>query len=129
LFERVLGLCDIALPTLEDEQALFGDADAESCASRIRSLGPGEIVVKMGQAGSFVSSGGIATGVAAEEVETVVDTTAAGDSFNAGYLAARLLGRDPLEAARCGSRLAAVVVQYPGAIIPSDAMPTLDQDV
>ena len=53
---------------------------------------------------------------------TVVDSTAAGDSFNAGYLAARLLGADLPRAARLGNRLATRVIAYPGAIIPAAAM-------
>jgi 2-dehydro-3-deoxygluconokinase len=56
-------------------------------------------------------------------VGEVVDTTAAGDSFAAAYLAARLAGADPIEAARAGHHLAGVVVGYPGAIIPRSAMP------
>jgi len=53
----------------------------------------------------------------------VVDTTAAGDSFAAAYLAARLAGGNPAAAARAGHRLAGTVVRYPGAIIPPAAMP------
>ena len=61
----------------------------------------------------------------ATERVTCIDTTAAGDSFAAAYLAARLAGADPVEAARAGHRLAGVVVCYPGAIIPRSAMPDL----
>ena len=50
---------------------------------------------------------------------TVVDTSGAGDSFNGAYLAARLKGRTPSEAAREGLALAAKVVAQPGAIIPA----------
>ena len=46
---------------------------------------------------------------------------AAGDSFNAAYLAARLAGADPLAAARAGHRLAGVVIQHRGAIVPREA--------
>ena len=53
----------------------------------------------------------------------VVDTTGAGDAFNAGYLAARLAGKAPAAAVAAARRLAGVVVQHPGAIIPKSAMP------
>ena len=52
-----------------------------------------------------------------------IDTTAAGDSFNAAYLYHRLLGASVAVAARAGHRLAARVIQYSGAVIPADAMP------
>ena len=58
----------------------------------------------------------------------MVDSTAAGDSFNAGYLAARLLGADRPSAARLGNRLAARVVAHPGAIIPAHAMADVRPD-
>jgi 2-dehydro-3-deoxygluconokinase len=55
----------------------------------------------------------------------VVDTTGAGDAFNAAYIAGRLAGRDVAEAVADGRRLAAAVVQHKGAIIPKAAMPEL----
>ncbi|RYF03130.1 MAG: sugar kinase, partial [Oxalobacteraceae bacterium] len=61
--------------------------------------------------------------VAPEPVQDVVDTTAAGDSFGAAYMAARLSGKDPQTAARAGHRLAGAVIRVRGAIIPLDAMP------
>jgi 2-dehydro-3-deoxygluconokinase len=53
----------------------------------------------------------------------LVDTTAAGDSFNAGYLASRLDGGTPQHAAAEGHRLAGRVIQYPGALIAREVMP------
>ncbi|EPN70270.1 2-dehydro-3-deoxygluconokinase, partial [Pseudomonas syringae pv. actinidiae ICMP 19079] len=61
--------------------------------------------------------------VAPLKVEHVVDTTAAGDSFSAAYLAARLMGERPQQAAEAGHRLAAVVIQHPGALIEKSFMP------
>jgi 2-dehydro-3-deoxygluconokinase len=53
----------------------------------------------------------------------VIDTTAAGDSFAAAYLAARLDGAEPAAAALSGHRLAGAVVRHRGAIMPRAAMP------
>ena len=41
----------------------------------------------------------------------------------AGYLAARLTGKSAEESVRSGARMASVVIQHPGAIIPREAMP------
>jgi 2-dehydro-3-deoxygluconokinase len=57
-----------------------------------------------------------------QEVEQVVDTTAAGDSFAAGYLSRRLCGNNAENAATFGNVLAAKVIQYRGALIPLEAM-------
>jgi 2-dehydro-3-deoxygluconokinase len=124
-YEEMLARVDIALPTLDDEQALFGVGDPSACADRLHRLGVGEVAVKLGQAGCFLSSVAFTGEVAAEPVADVVDSTAAGDSFNAGYLAARLLGAEPPAAARLGNRLAARVIAHPGAIIPAAAMADL----
>lgn len=121
-FEDMLARVDIALPTLDDEQALSGVKDARECAERLRRCGVAEIAIKLGERGCFMSATNFTGEIAAEPVDRVVDSTAAGDSFNAGYLASRLLGADPAEAARLGNRLAARVIAHPGAIIPAEAI-------
>ena len=70
-----------------------------------------------------VRAGGKAARVDAAPVAKVVDTTAAGDSFAAAYLAARIAGKEPVAAAQVAHRLAGAVVQHRGAIIPREAMP------
>ena len=57
-----------------------------------------------------------------DAAKTVVDTTAAGDSFNGGYLAAKLSGAAQDIALMAGHKLAMKVVGYRGAIIPKAAL-------
>ena len=121
-FEAMYRLTDIALPTANDERELFGDDSNDAVIERLRSWGIREIVLKRGASGSLVADDTSITHVPPLLVREVVDTTAAGDSFNAGYLAARFGGAGPEDAAKNGSRLAALVVQHRGAIIPRDAM-------
>ena len=121
-YESMYRHTDMALPTIEDEQQVFGDPDENSVISRLQSWGVGEIALKMGERGCLVAIDDQRDLVAANKV-AVVDTTSAGDSFNAGYLGARLKGRSVNQAAKAGHRLASVVIQHRGAIIPAEAMP------
>jgi 2-dehydro-3-deoxygluconokinase len=118
VFERFWRLADIALPTFDDEQALWDDASPAATAARLAAFGVNEIVVKNGAAGAIIHSRGTSAVVVCPEQVTPVDTTAAGDSFNAGYLAARLRADQPAGAARAGHRIAAIVIQHRGAIVP-----------
>ncbi len=122
-FNDILPLVDLALPTLEDEQALFADADATCCISRLKDAGIKEIVVKRGPLGCLIDAEGGFLDIPPHKAVRPVDTTAAGDSFNAGYLAARIGGASLIDAARAGHRLAGIVIMTPGAIIAREAMP------
>lgn len=122
-FEAVLDRAPIVLTSAEDERAVHGDADAQATVARLRARGIGEIVVKLGSEGALVAGPAGATQLPATPQGRVVDTTAAGDSFNAAYLAARLGGCDPIAAAVAGNLLAGCVIAHPGAIIRRDAMP------
>ncbi len=117
-----LKVADIALPSYDDEQQLWGDVSPEASAARIAALGVGEIVVKNGPGLAWLRVGGEGSGVAATPVGDVRDTTGAGDSFNAGYLAARLHGWRPAEACAFGHKLAGEVVRWPGALAPPAAV-------
>ncbi|PTT31949.1 PfkB family carbohydrate kinase, partial [Pseudomonas sp. HMWF021] len=81
-------------------------------------IGTPEVVLKRGAEACLIRCDGEAFEVPAQKVEKVVDTTAAGDSFSAAYLASRLLGGSPVEAAQAGHLLASRVIQFPGALIP-----------
>ena len=120
-FARFWQLSDIALPTLDDEQALWEDANAEAVAERLSALGVPEIAVKSGPGGAYVHAECVGAWVPCPERIDPVDTTAAGDSFNAGYVAVRSSGGSAMDAALLGHRLAAVVICHRGAIVPQSA--------
>jgi 2-dehydro-3-deoxygluconokinase len=123
VYRRVLAHTDIALLTLDDEHALYGPHTARDAVERSRGYGVGEVVVKCGADPCMVWADGQLHEVAPEPVKDVVDTTAAGDSFGAAYMAARLSGQDPAAAARAGHRLAGTVIRHRGAIIARELMP------
>jgi 2-dehydro-3-deoxygluconokinase len=122
---RFLACVDIALPTFDDEAALFEDADADATATRYADAGVSEITVKLGAEGCLLDVDGERQRVAVSRQIKPVDTTAAGDSFNAGYLSGRLAGRSARDAALAGHHLAAAKIAHRGAIIPREAMPDL----
>lgn len=124
---KVLALTDTALLTFEDEQALYGDEYLEQCIERTSKSGVNELIIKRGSKDCLVVQNDQANYVAPYPVEKekIIDTTAAGDSFSAGFLAKRLCNGNALEAAYAGHVVAGTVIQYKGAIIPSNAMPDL----
>ena len=116
-------ICSHALLSFDDEAAVHGDRDPAQTLARALDGGAAEVVVKLAAQGCLVGGAGTAPrALPAQRVEAV-DTTAAGDSFNAGYLAARMRGLAPDAAAAFGATLAAAVVGRRGAIIAADAMP------
>lgn len=116
---------DIAFPTFTDDQLVFGDATPEATVQRLFENGVTEIVVKCGVEPALVATSNYQQRVPSCLVDKVIDTTAAGDSFNSAYLAARLLNFDPIKATLFGHELAAKVITQPGAIISRTLMPNL----
>jgi 2-dehydro-3-deoxygluconokinase len=122
--DRAFVACDLALVTLEDHQALYDIHDTDRAIRHAFALPPREIAIKRGGEPTLVRvAGDPPIEVPAGKVDRVVDTTGAGDSFAAGYLAARLQGMKPEVCARAGNKIASVVIQHPGAIISRDATP------
>ncbi|MBT5109890.1 MAG: sugar kinase [Rhodospirillaceae bacterium] len=123
---EILTRTDLAAPTLVDDQQVFGDIDAAACVERLHAAGIGEVVVKMDAKGCLVSAKNVREQVATITRPDPLDTTGAGDAFNAGYLAARIAGIDPVGAARRANRLAGNVIMHPGAVMPRGDMPRDD---
>ncbi|MFM4775153.1 sugar kinase [Aeromonas veronii] len=120
-YRQILGLTSLALVTFDDEQALWGNNSLSDVLLNLKMLGVSEAVVKTGADGCIYQD--LRTEDApivfhTRKIEHVVDTTAAGDSFNAGYISGYLFGAPPEVSASRGNKLASIVIQHQGAIIP-----------
>lgn len=124
-FDAVLQQTDIALPTFDDEQALRDSPDAADTARHFHELGVKQVVVKLGPEGCLLSTDEGKVILPTAPVDDVIDSTAAGDSFNAAYLAGVILGAPPNVAAKHAHRLAGRILRHRGAIIPKHAMADL----
>ena len=123
VYGQMLRSSDIVFAGWDDLAPLLGSSEQAGMLAYLRACGAAEALLKVPDATCHLAIDGPDLTVAIETVPDIVDTTAAGDSFAAGYLAARLQGADIATAARAGHRLAATVIRYPGAIIPLDRMP------
>lgn len=120
--QLALECSDIALLTDDDYARLWGDAHFEQVLTRCKQAGVAEVVLKCGPNPVCIAQlnpqGRYSTAeVAVPPVANVIDTTAAGDSFNAGYLYSRLNNNEPVAAAQFGSRCASIVIAHRGAIV------------
>lgn len=125
-YRAMLTLTDIAFLTLDDETLLWGDAPVSAVIARTQQAGVSEVVIKRGADACLVAVGDeplLEVPAVRLPPQAVVDTTAAGDSFSAGYLALRLTGGSAADAAKRGHLTASTVIQHRGAIIPRAAMP------
>ena len=108
--------CDIALPSIDDEMALFNDETSEAVLARLQGYGVNRGVLKRGVAGPVdFSNPTISHNLPA--ATTIVDSTAAGDSFNGAYLAGTVLGKSAKQCIADGHHCAMRVIGFPGGII------------
>jgi 2-dehydro-3-deoxygluconokinase len=113
----------LVMPSLDDETTHFGDASLEETVARYRALGVDGLVVKDGSKGATLVFDGTRSHAPSAKVETIVDTTSAGDSFNGAFLARFATGSSPQEAARFAADVAAAVIQHHGALVAKDKLP------
>lgn len=116
-YERMLTATVLALPTLDDFSELLPGANAAELIAWLSKLGVAETCLKQGTRPPIVWADGHQEQIACKFVDDPKDTTAAGDSFSAGYIASRLRGASPLDSAVRGHEVASFVVQHNGAIV------------
>ncbi len=128
---RLYQLCDIALVTADDESLLLNEPQSsEMIIERLHHFGVSQVIIKLGKEGAMWSVLNIGCGLSrGEQVQKVIDTTAAGDSFNAGFLAARHHNLSVAECCRWGNKAAAEVIQHQGAIIGRHYIETLTREL
>lgn len=115
-------ISDIVLPSFEDEAEWFNDASPQATADRYLAAGAITVVVKNG-AGPVVYADGTRRGeVAVTPLARPVDTTAAGDSFNAGFFARHAAGDSISDGIAYACALSRAVVQQRGALVSIDPL-------
>ncbi|MEL6685369.1 MAG: sugar kinase [Pseudomonadota bacterium] len=111
---------DIALPSFEDEAVWFKDANPQATADRYLAAGVVTVVVKNGADPVVYAEGGASGEVAVTPLTQLVDTTAAGDSFNAGFFARHAVGDSIADGIAYACALSRAVVQERGALVAID---------
>jgi ribokinase len=129
LEDAVFGLCDYVTPNENEAAMLTGLPvasleDAERAASALLGRGARNVVLTLGARGALVKNATVTEHVAAYDAGPVVDTTGAGDAFNAGLAVGLSEGMDLVEAARFGCAVAGISVTRPGT---APSMPRRDE--
>lgn len=127
--DSVLGLCGYVTPNESEAEALTGKPvatleEAEAAADELLRRGAGHAVITLGARGVLVKSAKITQHIGAFDVGRVVDTTGAGDAFNAGFAVALAEGMDLVAAARFGCAVAGISVTRHGT---SSSMPRREE--
>ncbi len=115
---RIAPRADILLPSVEDCVALLGPGGADRQGQILQAAGAREIVITDGPGPVTVCCDGTQSMIGFEHSAAPVDTTGAGDAFNAGYLSARLQGQTPAQAVEEGRRLSQLAIATRGALLP-----------
>ncbi|EHO47063.1 kinase, PfkB family [Haemophilus sp. oral taxon 851 str. F0397] len=129
-YMQLLPYVSLALVTFDDEQLLWNDEDEKDTLTRLHQIGIPKVVVKCGRNGAiFSDSQTFQYGqVVPKPISNVVDTTSAGDSFNAGFLNGYLRNKPLKICCQQGNCVAGIVIQHKGAIIDKHAISHLQSE-
>jgi len=133
-FRRLAKICRWVFLSPEELRAAgyaLSDCEDPAFIEALRELGSEEVIVKNGGRPCLILNGrtGEVNHVPLGEMLVPKDTTAAGDSFTAGFLASAFYGLAPAEAVARAHALSSAVIMYPGAIIPAEVTPRVFADL
>ncbi|GLQ19012.1 sugar kinase [Maritalea porphyrae] len=127
IVQQAIAMASIVKVGHDEAQDIFGCKSPNDTVQTLSRFGDAALVVTDGAGRIVLYKDGEMQDVLFDVVADVIDSTAAGDSFSAGFLAAQLSGASFRASALAGQRVAARVIQFPGAIIPKPQTPKLNE--
>lgn len=103
---------DIFLPNSEEAEAITGDRDPRRAIDALSKHFP-VVALKAGEDGAWLSASATEMHIPADKVD-VIDTTGAGDAFNAGFIDSWIDGRSPADCLAAGVKSGSLAVQAAG---------------
>ncbi len=115
-FEAIYPDVDVLFVTFDDERKLFGDTSIEETIARYQQY-PMVTIIKDGHKPSYYVQQQQVLSFTTPKVDNVIDTTGAGDAFNAGFIRAYIEQKPLEDCFKAGQSLAGKVIGHKGAII------------
>lgn len=112
---RLLPHVDLFMPSLAEIRFLTGTDDVDAAAEHFIAAGAGACLFKLGAEGAYYASAGLRLRIPSFDI-VPVDTTSCGDSFCAGFVAARAQGMEIEASMRFAAATAALVAQGLGTL-------------
>lgn len=112
-FECMAPYVDYLLPSYHDLLEIYPNKEPQEMIADLHKLGVPNIILKMGEAGCLLSCGGRIE-LIPSMATSIVDTTGAGDTFVAGFIAGLVHGYDRRESAVIGANAAAASIRNVG---------------
>ncbi len=114
-YEQALPYVSMLFVTDTDHDAIYGKESFVHAIKRYQSFGVNRLAYRMGEKGSIIFDGKAQTVLACEDIN-VVDTTGAGDAYNAGFIRAMLQGRSFSDCGRFATACAATAIEEMGGM-------------
>ena len=114
ILKPALGYTNIFIPSYNEARGLTGKQSLEEMAGELLKHGVQIVVIKMGKEGCYIQTGNDKMTIPAFKVDAV-DTTGAGDSFVAGFIAVYLRGLSLYDCGRFANAAGAMCVREVGA--------------